>query len=131
MPAATVLSAELEAVILEILDGPDVRQVIGRPVPITDAAARNRLERLIRLAMITALEYAPAAPLEVLRESTVRIAGWLAGVPAHVTMKDVKSPDGTNLQHDFAAQGSANALRKSGAAPLLAPYRALRAFEGF
>ena len=72
-----------------------------------DTATARRL-----LAVGTALveRHAPGAPCEILNESVIRVAGYLYDQP--------QAPGGA---------GYANALRNSGAAALLLPFRAIRA----
>ena len=84
--------------------------------------------RSARAAVYAAYCYAPEAPEDVLLEAAVRIAGWLKEARPAFARWRLAGADSTSIERDRAG---ANALRNSGAAPLLAPYRELRAFEGF
>ena len=95
------------------------------------AAANGQVQRLARVAAIAVYEYAPSAPVEMLREGAIRLAGWLLGAAPHLRDKSVTYPDGTARAITVNVGMTASALRHSGASALLAPYRAVRAFEGF
>ena len=65
--------------------------------------------------------YAPAAPVGILREATIRCAGWLAGQPA----ASVRSEDTGDVATGFAPSMQ-SALRHSGAMALLTHWRIRR-----
>ena len=67
--------------------------------------------------------YAPAAPEEIRNEAIVRMAGCLVGSPGAVA--GVRRLQVANVDLEFRSTGSA--VRLSGAAALLSPWRVRRA----
>ena len=61
--------------------------------------------------MIEVYQYAPAAPLAILREAAIRYAGWMAGSRPHVTASTTKDPGGTEISLDFQRAATANGFR--------------------
>ena len=67
-------------------------------------------------------------PDGALEEAARRLAGWLSESPAAFEQHNIGASDGTSATRMFA-RGSP--IRSSGALAILAPYRQVRAFEGF
>ena len=118
------LPAALEAELPNIVEA--IHPAIHSALP-----ADSQTTRVARLAAIAAFEYAPCAPLEVLSEASIRMAGWLIGSAPHAGQKSVTYPDGTSRDTRINVGMTASAIRHSGASALLAPYRVTRGFEGF
>ena len=85
----------------------------------------TRDAQLAAAAVLACFDYAPGAPVPLLREASIRCAGWLRDAhPGHASV----SLDGDSVEYR-PAHGSA--LRNSGAQALLSTYRARRARGGF
>ena len=68
-------------------------------------------------------DIAPAAPEAILREASIRLAGWLYGNRPHVSEQEIEDPSGTKFRLRFNnSAASANGARASGAFALLARY---------
>lgn len=88
----------------------------------------TRWGELADIALDTVVEYAgPGTPLSAVRDAAVRLVAWLAMSSAVMEQNNVSGADGTGLVRQFCG---GSAIRASGALPLLAPWRAVRAFEG-
>ena len=123
-PTAAVLPASLEDELVNIVAAihPSVHSALPSDAQTT---------RVARLAAIACYEFAPCAPLEVLTEAAIRMAGWMIGTAPHARSKSVAYPDGSSRNVEFNVAMTASAIRHSGASALLAPYRQVRAWEGF
>ena len=84
-----------------------------------DQATADRL-----LPVVTALvtRYAPDAPDVIANEAAIRAGGWLHEQPKAGIRSDAAGPFTVNY-----AAGLAGAMRNSGAAAMLAPWRVRRA----
>ena len=66
---------------------------------------------------------APAAPEAILREASIRLAGWLLGNRPHVSEHEITDPSGTTIKLRFNnSAATANGWRSSGASALLSRY---------
>ena len=94
---------------------------VGRPRGFRRHAgeADRRGNRPLRLD-----RHAPGAPQEVRNEATIRIAGWLKGTPLDDTVLSEVRAGAAAVIKQYRHNPSRNALRLSGAAGLLAPWRA-------
>ena len=73
-------------------------------------------------------DIAPGAPEAILREASIRLAGWLFGNRPHVTEHTIKDQSGTEISLRFNnSAATANGWRSSGASALLARYVVRRA----
>ena len=85
-------------------------------------AARVKIEvarRLLPVAQATVEQFAATAPVEVKNEAIIRLAGWInASPPGDLVPTGIGGIDFT-----WRPGASRNALRNSGAAGLLAPWR--------
>ena len=116
--ARTALRDRLEAI---LADG-------GGPESNSRKHDVTRRGEIADAAIDQVLEYAgPDTPATVVREACIRFAGWLAQSSAVYDQNNVTGADGTAITRLFS-HGSG--IRASGALPMLAPYRAVRAFEG-
>ena len=89
-----------------------------------DAAGNATASRLFNVARALVERYAPACPDDVHTEALLRTAGFiLADDPALRVLRSVKVPDA--LEVEPRAPGSA--VRLSGAAALMSPWRERRA----
>ena len=79
-------------------------------------------------AVVFCCDIAPAAPEAILREASIRLAGWLFGNRPHVVEHEFTDPSGsaTKLRFNNSA-ATANGYRASGASALLARYVKRRA----
>ena len=94
----------------------------GRPNDVT------RRGEIADMAIDQVLTYAgPDTPAAVVREACIRYCAWLSQSSAVFDQHNVSGADGTALTKLFS-HGSG--IRASGALPMLAPHRAVRAFEG-
>ena len=120
-----VLPAELEAELAAI--------TAALPAIVHAAALPTDLhtQRVARASAIAVYEYAPQAPLEILKEAAIRFGGWQIGVAPHLVDKSISFPDGTSRSIKANVGMTASGLRHSGASALLASYREVRGFEGF
>ena len=74
-------------------------------------------------AVIFCNQVAPAAPEAILRESSIRLGGWLYGNRPHVSEHTVKDQSGTEISLRFNnAAATANGWRASGASALLSRF---------
>ena len=72
--------------------------------------------------------FAAPAPQPLKDEAVIRMVGWLVQVPAGLTDKTVKSPDGSEVTFKYArGMSTASPLRASGASALLARHRRMGA----
>ena len=123
-PTAAVLPLSLEAELPAITAA--IHASVHSALP-----ADAQTTRVARSAAIACYEYAPCAPLEVLVEASIRMAGWQIGTAPHARSKSVAYPDGSSRNVEMNVALTAAPLRHSGASALLAPYRQVRAWEGF
>ena len=122
-PTAAVLPASLEAELPAITTA--IHASVHSALP-----ADAQTTRVARSAMIACFAYAPAAPVEILVEAAIRMAGWQIGTAPHARSKSVAYPDGSSRNVEMNVSTTAAPLRHSGASALLAPYRQLRVFGG-
>ena len=111
------LPSELTAIIPNVA-AENAGGILGR-----DAPDSTRATALATVAVRLCHDYAPTAPIEVMQEAAVRLAGWLWGRAPHLTGQRVKDPSGTEIELMFRAAGTANGLRESGASYMLSCYR--------
>ena len=81
--------------------------------------------QIARAAIMSAYDYAPSAPVAILREAAIRTAGWLRDVSPGFSSATL---DGDSAEY---RQAHGSALRSSGAQALLSLYRVRRARGGF
>ena len=68
-------------------------------------------------------DLAPDAPEAILREASIRLAGWLYGNRPHVSEHEITDPSGTTTKLRFNnSAATANGWRASGASALLSRY---------
>ena len=68
-------------------------------------------------------DIAPDAPAAILREASIRLAGWLYGNRPHVAEHEITDPSGTTIKLRFNnSAATANGWRASGASALLSRY---------
>ena len=73
-------------------------------------------------------DIAPAAPEAILREASIRLAGWLYGNRPHVAEHEITDPSGTSIKLRFNnSAATANGFRASGASAMLSRYVVRRA----
>ena len=96
--------------------------ILGR-----ERSASDRLLAIAEAAVCEVYHYAPAAPLALLRESSIRYAGWVAGSRPHVTASTTKDPSGVEIALEFQRAATANGFRASGASAMLSRYKVRRA----
>lgn len=94
----------------------------------TDQGATDpRLNRIAQSGLLLAYQYAPGAPIEIMREAATRCAGHIAGTRPHIGRQNVASPSGTGVELEFlAGRGGTGALRASGGMGLLSPFKIRR-----
>ena len=74
-------------------------------------------------AVIFCYQVAPDAPEAILREASIRLAGWIYGNRPHVSEHEITDPSGTTTKLRFNnSAATANGWRASGASALLARY---------
>ena len=74
-------------------------------------------------AVIFCCDVAPDAPEPILREASIRLAGWLYGNRPHVAEHEITDPSGTTIKLRFNnSAATANGWRASGASALLSRY---------
>ena len=118
--------AELPLAVRDL--GPRVRDAIaGSILGVVGGdtkAGRARYGDVAEAALVECFNHAPLAPESVLREASIRHAGWVIGTRPHAIASRSEDPSGTALQLQFANQtATANAMRASGAGQLLGRYR--------
>ena len=96
--------------------------ILGR-----ERGATDRMLAIAEAAVCDVYQYAPSAPLAILREASIRFAGWMAGSRPHATSSTTKDPGGTEISLTFHGAATANGLRASGASSMLSRYRVRRA----
>ena len=99
----------------------------GAVTGFTSTVISDRETAAAQAALCVVHEYAPGAPLILKREAAIRLAGWLLGSKPNATRSKLATPDGSNLELDFAMAATGNGLRASGASALLARYVVRRA----
>ena len=80
-------------------------------------------ERLLVVATQIVQHFAEDAPPALLDESVIRIAAYMSGSQATTAMSSMAVGDGMDVKF----RGPGSALRLSGAASILSPYRVYRA----
>ena len=90
--------------------------VLGR-----EASSASAVEIEISGAAVSfCYDVAPCAPESIMRESAVRLAGWLYGNRPHVSEHEITDPSGTTIKLRFNnSAATANGFRSSGASSLL------------
>ena len=93
--------------------------VLGR-----EASSANATEiEIAGAAVVFCCDIAPGAPEAILRESAIRLAGWLYGNRPHVSEHEITDPSGTTIKLRFNnSAATANGWRASGASALLSRY---------
>ena len=93
--------------------------VLGRE----DARVTTALTEIAGAAVAFCYDIAPDAPEAILREASIRLAGWLYGNRPHVSEHEVTDPSGTTTKLRFNnSAATANGWRASGASALLSRY---------
>ena len=88
------LPSELTAIIPNVASE-NAGGILGR-----DAPDSTRATALAAVALRLCYDYAPTAPIEVMQEAAVRLAGWLWGRAPHLTGQRLKDPSGTEIEAD-------------------------------
>ena len=84
----------------------------------------DQLDRLGGAAAAEVEVFAAPAPQPLKDEAVIRMVGWLVQVPAGLTGKTLKSPDGSEISLTYArGMSTASPLRASGASSILARHR--------
>ena len=84
----------------------------------------DQIDRLGGAAAAEVEVFAAAAPQPLKDEAVIRMVGWLVQVPAGLTEKSLKSPDGSEVTLKYArGMSTASPLRASGASSILARHR--------
>ena len=92
--------------------------VLGR-----ESAAADVQNDIAAAAVETCHGLAPGAPLSILREASIRLAGWMYGSRPHLSGEAFKDPSGTEFSMTFNnSAATANGLRASGAGAMLSRY---------
>ena len=92
--------------------------VLGR-----ESAAADVQNDIAAAAVETCYALAPGAPLSILREASIRLAGWMYGSRPHLAMESFRDPSGTEFSMTFNnSAATANGLRASGAGAMLSRY---------
>ena len=79
-------------------------------------------------AVLFCCDIAPSAPEAILREASIRLAGWLYGNRPHVVEHEFTDPSGSTTKLRFNnSAATANGFRSSGASALLSRYVKRRA----
>ena len=79
-------------------------------------------------AVIFCCQVAPDAPEAILREASIRLAGWIFGNRPHVVEHEFTDPSGSTTKLRFNnSAATANGFRASGASSLLSRYVVRRA----
>ena len=74
-------------------------------------------------SVIFCCQVAPDAPEAILREASIRLAGWLFGNRPHAVEVEFTDPSGSSTKLRFNnSAATANGFRSSGASALLARY---------
>ena len=74
-------------------------------------------------AVIFCCGVAPDAPEAILREASIRLAGWIYGNRPHVSEHEYTDPSGSSIKLRFNnSAATANGFRSSGASALLSRY---------
>ena len=93
--------------------------VLGREASSTSSTETE----IAGAAVLFCNQVAPNAPEALLREASIRLAGWLYGNRPHVSEHEHTDPSGTTIKLRFNnAAATANGYRASGASHLLARY---------
>ena len=106
--------AALVATVAERITG----TVLGR-----ESAAEDVQNDIAAAAVETCYGLAPGAPESILREASIRLAGWLYGSRPHLSQESFEDPSGTKFDMTFNnSAATANGLRASGAGAMLSRY---------
>lgn len=99
--------------------------LVGAVVGTTSSSPHDaRLAKSTQSALITCFEYCPNAPIEIIREGALRMASWLIGTRANAQIEQTTDPSGASQSITYANRSMVpNAIRNSGAAAILGPYR--------
>ena len=98
--------------------------VLGREAP---RASAVEIE-IAGAAVLFCCDVAPSAPEAILREASIRLAGWLFGNRPHVVEHEFTDPSGSTTKLRFNnSAATANGFRSSGASALLSRYVKRRA----
>ena len=93
--------------------------VLGREA---SSASETEIE-IAGAAVIFCNQVAPDAPEAILREASIRLAGWLYGNRPHVSEHEHTDPSGTTIKLRFNnSAATATGWRASGASALLSRY---------
>ena len=93
--------------------------VLGREA---SSASTTEIE-IAGAAVIFCNQVAPNAPEAILREASIRLAGWLYGNRPHVSEHEHTDPSGTTIKLRFNnSAATANGWRASGASALLSRF---------
>ena len=98
------------------------RRIIGATLGREASGGQGELE-IAGAAVAFCCDIAPAAPGAILREASIRLAGWLYGNRPHVAEHLIKDPSGLEISLRFNnSAATADGFRSSGASALLARY---------
>ena len=93
--------------------------ILGREA---SSASATEIE-IAGAAVAFCYDIAPDAPASILREASIRLAGWLYGNRPHVAEHEITDPSGTTIKLRFNnSAATANGWRASGASALLSRY---------
>ena len=93
--------------------------VLGREA---SSAGATEME-IAGAAVVFCCQVAPDAPEAILREASIRLAGWLYGNRPHVSEHTVKDQSGTEISLRFNnSAATASGWRASGASALLSRF---------
>lgn len=108
---------ELEALVATVA-GRITGTVLGR-----ESAAADVQNHVAAAAVELCYGLAPGAPLSILREASIRLAGWMYGNRPHLAAESFEDPSGTKFATTFNnSAATANGLRASGAGALLSRF---------
>ena len=97
--------------------------VLGR-----ESAAADVQNDIAAAAVETCNGLAPGAPESILREASIRLAGWMYGARPHLAQESFRDPSGTEFSSTFNNRAAtSNGLRASGAGAMLSRYVVRRA----
>ena len=108
---------ELEALVATVAER-ITGSVLGR-----ESSAEDVQNHIAEAAVELCNGLAPGAPPSILREASIRLAGWLYGNRPHLAAESFKDPSGTEFAMTFNnSAATANGLRASGAGALLSRF---------
>ena len=95
-------------------------RIVGTTLGREDIAYDTVRQEIAGAAVIFCCQVAPNAPEAILREASIRLAGWLYGNRPHVAEHTLKDSSGVEISLRFNnSAATANGFRASGASSLL------------